>query len=396
MYVLLDLLACSHRLNQSQRINMKSYIVLKHNDLYLINDDSNEIFWNYETEDEAALFKYFNENGFKLSDIEQICSFNLNDEYIAVYMAVLSECTGRSYYSFEEMDSMKKINIIDYAVWSAYKESYIKEINNKDTLTGLYNQNAYLKCIDELSEHKGENLYIFSIDANGLKIANDTMGHEAGDELLKACGQVMLKVFGDKGKCFRRGGDEFSAIVTGNDADPESYYDKLKKEAGLFRGKYITDMSISVGYSSNVELGVYDIKEIEKTADASMYADKEKFYNRALKNNDYNPDSEEGKFYKLIHDTLELIPAGICMVDISENYSYIRFNTPFMKFFGYDKAEEFSKVSFKDLLNRFCIELDKFDINNRSREYLVKGHKLKVNYNVDREYGEVLYVALYI
>lgn len=375
---------------------MKNYVILKHNNLYLINNEENSLFWNFESEDESGLFKYFDERGDKFNYIERIGHFSLNNDDINVYIAILSECIETTYYSFDEVNQMKKTNIIDYAIWSIYKEKYVEDEDDLDALTGLSNQNSYLKCIDELREFKGEDLYIFSIDANGLKIANDTMGHEAGDELLKGCGEVMLKVFGDKGKCFRRGGDEFSAVVVGNNIDPYIYYKKLKEEAKLFKGKYITDMTISVGYSSNVELGFYDIKEIERASDVSMYADKEKFYNRALKNSDYKPNGEEGKFYKLIHDTLELIPAGICMVDISENYSYIRFNTPFMKFFGYDKAEDFSKLSFKELLYNSGIELDNFDTDNRSKEYMVKGHKLKINFNIDREYGETLFVALYI
>lgn len=358
---------------------MKVCILEKHNDLFRVYEGET-LFLRAEVEDIEA---------------EKLGSISYNGEPVYLYVTDCDYKPEGTYLPLEEVKT-KVRDVLDYVVFNKYIELFERGDNYKDFLTGLDNQNAYLKYIDELSEYKGENIHIFYIDANGLKVANDTMGYEAGDELLKGCGQIMLKVFEDKGKCFRRGGDEFVAIVTGNDVNPKDYYEKLKKEAWLFKGEFITDMSISVGYSSNVEVGVYDINAIENAADASMHANKEAYYCKKFKNKNYIPESGEGKFYKLIHDTFELMPAGICMVDIEDNYSYYRFNTPFMKFFGYEKADDFYKISFKELLKNSGIELDKFDKNNRSKEYLIKGHKLKINYSDDREYGETLFVALYI
>lgn len=359
---------------------MNACVIEKHNDLIKVNRGS-FLFFRGEIKEENNLIK--------------LGSINYEAKLFNLYVKEVNYDENYEFLSINEIKIRIK-DALDYVIFNKYLELFDNQGNNLDLLTNLYNQNAYIKYKNRLNYDKKENIYIFTIDANGLKITNDTMGHLAGDELLQGCAKVILKVFKDKEICFRRGGDEFSIILNGNNIEPLTYYEEIKKEAKLFKGEYIKDMTLSVGYSSNIETGTYDIEEIEKAADASMYADKEKFYNKTFKSFKYEPGSDNGKLYKLIHDTFEMIPAGICLVDIKENYSYYRFNTPFMKFFGYEKAEEFSNISFKDLLKSYDIELDKYDKNKRSSEYMIRGHRLKISFNDDREYGETLYVALYI
>ena len=56
-------------------------------------------------------------------------------------------------------------------------------------------------------------MYI-SIDLNGLKRVNDTYGHVAGDELIRAAADCMKNSFNEYGKIYRIGGDEFAVIIT--------------------------------------------------------------------------------------------------------------------------------------------------------------------------------------
>ena len=83
-----------------------------------------------------------------------------------------------------------------------------------DSMTGLLSRYAYSKT---LKYHEGEKLpddfAAFSIDINGLKIANDTLGHAAGDELICGAAECIDKVFSPIGNCFRTGGDEFIVLA---------------------------------------------------------------------------------------------------------------------------------------------------------------------------------------
>ena len=82
----------------------------------------------------------------------------------------------------------------------------------KDALTGLYNRAKCQQIFEVLD--KGDSDYgIVSIDLNGLKIANDNHGHNAGDALIKTFANVLKEAFSGIGTAIRVGGDEFVAIV---------------------------------------------------------------------------------------------------------------------------------------------------------------------------------------
>lgn len=370
---------------------MNVCIIEKCNNLFNVDVNSAYLFKRFEVEDIDTYIR--NSVNSKVIENKEIGLISYCGVLTYLYLVTTEFDYNASYISLEDLREIPIRDALDYVILDKYIKMHM--LDEIDELTGLFNQNACLKYQEEMREYNGENLYVFAIDVNGLKNANDTMGYYAGDELLKGCAGVMLKVFDGIGKCFRNGGDEFMAIVKDHEIDPEDYWSKLKKEARNFEGSYIKDMSISVGYSTVREDG-HNIKELVYAANASMHTNKQEYYDRKFKKNGYKAENEIAMLSKQIHDTFELLPVGIAVVDIKENYSYIRFNTPFMKFFGFDKVDDFSNLSFIELLNSFGIELDNFDTDNRIREYMVKGHKLKINFSIDREYGETLFVALYI
>jgi diguanylate cyclase (GGDEF)-like protein len=85
-----------------------------------------------------------------------------------------------------------------------------------DPLTNLPNRRVLLDRLLEAEFRalgKGSQLGVIYLDLDGFKVVNDTMGHQAGDELLRGIGSAMLPVLGP-GDCLARvGGDEFVALV---------------------------------------------------------------------------------------------------------------------------------------------------------------------------------------
>ena len=84
-----------------------------------------------------------------------------------------------------------------------------------DALTGVLSRFAYKQVVTDYNatDRLPDWLAAFEVDLNGLKTVNDTVGHEAGDELLRGTGAVLLQAIGSCGQVFRIGGDEFVILL---------------------------------------------------------------------------------------------------------------------------------------------------------------------------------------
>lgn len=89
-----------------------------------------------------------------------------------------------------------------------------------DPLTNVKNKHAYVEeeeRIDKLiSENNMEDFAVVVFDLNGLKMINDTKGHDAGDEYITNACKTIVNYFGSK-NLYRFGGDEFVALLFGED-----------------------------------------------------------------------------------------------------------------------------------------------------------------------------------
>ena len=100
------------------------------------------------------------------------------------------------------------------------KADYMSQLANRDSLTGIRNKTAYDKEIQnmeyEIANGNLENFGIAMIDLNFLKKINDTYGHEYGDRAIKNLSKIVCTTFSHS-PVFRIGGDEFVAILKGDD-----------------------------------------------------------------------------------------------------------------------------------------------------------------------------------
>lgn len=160
-----------------------------------------------------------------------------------------------------------------------------KMLLETDALTELYSRYAYT---DDLKQFENidklpDDLIVFSVDVNELKITNDNLGHLAGDELIKGAADCIKKVFGQYGKCYRTGGDEFIAFLY---VKEEQAYDLkviLSRLAGKWKGKLSENLSLSVGYALAKENSNIKIEKLISIADKKMYEAKAKYYHNAKK-----------------------------------------------------------------------------------------------------------------
>ena len=145
----------------------------------------------------------------------------------------------------------------------------LRDLSTVDQLTGVMNRRALIHGIERLSPQTSY-AFVFG-DINGLKRMNDTLGHEAGDRLIRTVASVFCDFIGST-NVFRMGGDEFLLVV--KDADEAQTQTMLKEMRQSFAEKKV---SVALGFVVQ-QAPVEDIDQIIHAADAHMYEDKRRFH----------------------------------------------------------------------------------------------------------------------
>lgn len=154
----------------------------------------------------------------------------------------------------------------------------------RDQTTGLLNRMAFEEEKARLMDASpDENFVYVTADLNGLKTANDTLGHAAGDELIKGAADCLNACFGSHGSVYRIGGDEFAAMLTVTPEQLEDILRNFDEMTSAWSGKTVSGLSVSLGYTSRKEFPSENISEIMQISDERMYAAKEKYYKESGK-----------------------------------------------------------------------------------------------------------------
>ena len=156
----------------------------------------------------------------------------------------------------------------------------IRRIALQDGLTECFNRKAYVDDTSNLSSEYPNDFVYISMDVNGLKVVNDSLGHEAGDEIIIGASQCMLKSFNKYGKVYRTGGDEFTIIMYIDNEKLESILDDFNSEVSNWHGKMVENISVSYGYTKAVESRGLPIYEVASIADKRMYENKTAYYKK--------------------------------------------------------------------------------------------------------------------
>ena len=110
----------------------------------------------------------------------------------------------------------------------------ISALSLTDDLTGLHNRRAFMTMADQrlqLLERGGSLCLLIFADVDGLKAANDNIGHEAGDRLLVDAARALQAAFRRTDLVARIGGDEFVVLADGvGEADMQSVLEKVQAQ----------------------------------------------------------------------------------------------------------------------------------------------------------------------
>lgn len=150
-----------------------------------------------------------------------------------------------------------------------------KKIAYHDALTGFFNRAAYVDFLAS-SDFNPKKSVLVAFDLNNLKKCNDQLGHDKGDVYVKESAKIIMDCFGERGRCYRLGGDEFGAILMDESLDGCARRVKRMNErvARFNQASNDIHMGIACGYA------IYDPEEDEdvhatiRRADKMMYEEK--------------------------------------------------------------------------------------------------------------------------
>ena len=146
-----------------------------------------------------------------------------------------------------------------------------------DELTGLGNRRHLLERLEDTIARNGE-LALLLIDLDGFKELNDTLGHHAGDEVLRQIGPRLAEAVREHDTLARLGGDEFALVLAPGDEEAASTAG-LRLRTALERSFDVEGISVHI----NASVGIALYPEHGRTAmgllqraDVAMYEAKRK------------------------------------------------------------------------------------------------------------------------
>lgn len=147
-----------------------------------------------------------------------------------------------------------------------------KKLAFHDALTGFFNRAAYMDYLAS-TEFPAENSVMLAFDLNNLKKCNDELGHEKGDIYIKESAKIIMDCFGENGRCYRLGGDEFSAILERvSVSDCEKRIHRMNERVEKFnQASRDIHMGIACGYAVYDPVEDEDIHATIRRADKMMY-----------------------------------------------------------------------------------------------------------------------------
>ncbi|HZK62201.1 MAG TPA: diguanylate cyclase, partial [Anaerovoracaceae bacterium] len=145
----------------------------------------------------------------------------------------------------------------------------LKYLTCYDQLTGIYNRVFFEGELDRFNRTRQLPLSLIMADINGLKLINDTFGHDVGDKALQDIAKILKSLVRSEDIVARIGGDEFAIILplTSKETTLE-IINNINTKCNIASDKP-TKVSVSLGYATKTDNGC-SIQEMVKEADEHM------------------------------------------------------------------------------------------------------------------------------
>ncbi len=191
------------------------------------------------------------------------------------------------------------VRMAGIAIERRNSEQRIHHMAHHDSLTGLPNRALLMERLGfalPYARRHGSAIGLVFIDLDGFKLINDGLGHEAGDELLKAVARRLKGVVRESDTVARLGGDEFVVMLLDQPAHGEAIVRTLHRmrcsvaEPNVIHGQSL-QVTCSIGMAAYPQDGT-TAEELLRHADAALYRAKNlgrdnfQFYKAGLSSDD--------------------------------------------------------------------------------------------------------------
>nr|WP_309997566.1 EAL domain-containing protein [Caulobacter segnis] len=214
----------------------------------------------------------------------EVFEFRLNrDDGVETWVRAVGKVFGD-----QDGQPEKLVNLFKDITDRRRRTEVVENLAFKDSLTGLPNRALFQHRFNEAvsaSETLGEMFGLIMIDVDHFKDINDTLGHDAGDVLLKRLAGMLQRAFRSGDTVARLGGDEFAVILRGlrGEADmmrPIHKLQELLQRPIEYAGRSFTaTASIGAALHGDPEA---DPAHMIKNADIALYHAKEAGRNRSI------------------------------------------------------------------------------------------------------------------
>ncbi len=165
---------------------------------------------------------------------------------------------------------------------NAEKKEEMEHLSTYDSLTEVYNRRAGYEKVKKMymkSCKKGKPFSICFIDINGLKLINDNLGHEFGDEIIVTVSDVIKSEIRESDVLIRLGGDEFLLAFSASNLEMSELI--WLRIVGVFNNINMFEdrpynISVSHGIVELFDINDQDIEDAVVKADELMYEEKKK------------------------------------------------------------------------------------------------------------------------
>lgn len=154
-------------------------------------------------------------------------------------------------------------------------EAQLQYTSTHDALTGIYNRTFFEAEMRRIEKSREYPVSILMADVDDLKKTNDSLGHPAGDDLLKRATAVLVSAFRAEDVIARIGGDEFAVLLPHTDATAAAEaLARVKKNLQTVNANapHPVPLSFSLGIATG-EKGT-PLSQVMKEADRRMYENK--------------------------------------------------------------------------------------------------------------------------
>ncbi|MBX8475010.1 EAL domain-containing protein [Pseudomonas capsici] len=206
----------------------------------------------------------------------------LNADTYRVHDAVLRTATGGQLpvtLSCASLPCEQKAMVLTVLDMSMERNLYqqLEQQAVTDALTGLLNRRGFYQAVEGMllrNEHAEQYLVVLYLDLDGFKQINDSLGHDAGDQVLLWVATQLKDCLRPYDVLARMGGDEFTVVIEGFDYPEQAakVAEKLIERVSMKRQVDGVDISlgVSIGIATYPECGS-NLDGLLRAADIAMY-----------------------------------------------------------------------------------------------------------------------------